>query len=199
MVLRLRDGQLTTHVLCVKCLEELYFEPCEDYSLGKQPLQGRAVFPATSSLMASSWHLMSSFAARSPSSVITSIRASSAMWATSTNLQARSGCSVRIWRISGTASSSPFSARRRRSCSFSTVFSDSSSSPLLIADILSGAGESPADCHLSSLFLGLTFSSPFSSLVSSVSGSQKRCSIQGLRGFAQILYRGHECFELLAL
>jgi hypothetical protein len=36
-------------------------------------------------------------------------------------------------------------------------------------------------------------------LVSSVSGGQKRCSIQGLRGFAQILYRGHERFEPLTL
>src|SRR3712207_2840839 len=123
------------------------------------------------------------------------------MWATSTNLQARPGCSFRIWRISGTASSWPFSASRRRSCSFSTVFSDaSSSSPLLIVDILlSGAGESPADCHLSSSFLALTFFPPLSSLVSSVSGGKKRCSIQDLSGFAQILYRGHQCFEPLAL
>jgi hypothetical protein len=36
-------------------------------------------------------------------------------------------------------------------------------------------------------------------LVSPVSGGQKRCSIQDLRGFAQILYRGHERFEPLAL
>jgi hypothetical protein len=35
--------------------------------------------------------------------------------------------------------------------------------------------------------------------VSSVSGGQKRCSIQGLRGFAQSLYRGHERFEPLSL
>jgi hypothetical protein len=36
-------------------------------------------------------------------------------------------------------------------------------------------------------------------LVSSVSGGKKCCSIQDLRGFAQILHRGHECFEPLAL
>jgi hypothetical protein len=42
-------------------------------------------------------------------------------------------------------------------------------------------------------------SSPFSSLVSSKSGAQERCSIQDLRGFAQLLYRGHECFEPLTL
>jgi hypothetical protein len=36
-------------------------------------------------------------------------------------------------------------------------------------------------------------------LVSSESGGHKRRPIQDLRGFAQLLDRGHECFELLAL
>src|SRR5215212_3510757 len=148
--------------------------------------------------MAFSWHRMISFTPRSSSPVIFSIRASSATWATSTNCQARSGRSSRIWRISGTASFSPFSALPRRPRSFSRVLPDSSIAAWLIADI-SGAGEPPARCRLSRLFFGLTLSSPFSSLVSSESGAQKRCSVQDLRGFAQLLYRGHECFEPLAL
>jgi hypothetical protein len=36
-------------------------------------------------------------------------------------------------------------------------------------------------------------------LVPSEPDTQKRCSIQDLRGFAQILYRGDECLEPLAL
>jgi hypothetical protein len=43
MMLGLRHAQVR-HVLCVKCLEELYLEPCEDHALGKQPLQRRGVF-----------------------------------------------------------------------------------------------------------------------------------------------------------
>src|SRR5215217_5024678 len=148
--------------------------------------------------MAFSWHRMISFTARSSSPLIFSIRVSSATWATSTNCQARSGRSLRICRISGTASLSPFSALPRRPRSSSTVLPDSSIAAWLIADI-SGAGESPAGRRLSRLFFGLTFSPPFSSLVSSESGAQKCCSIQDLRGFAQLLYRGHERFEPLAL
>src|SRR5215204_7028931 len=135
---------------------------------------------------------------RSSSQVIFSIRASSATWATSTNCQARSGRSSRIWRISGTTSSSPFSALPRRPRSFSRVLPDSSIAAWLIVDT-SRAGEQPPGCRLSRLFFGLTLSSPFSSLVSSKSGAQERCSIQDLRGFAQLLYRGHECFQAVAL
>jgi hypothetical protein len=46
MMLRLRYGQVT-HVLSVECVEELHLEPCDDYTLRKQPLQGGGVLYRT--------------------------------------------------------------------------------------------------------------------------------------------------------